>query len=311
MVALHHWYRESADLLLNQGQYREAAFILRVNLTLSEDLFSESGFLVLSDRDSLSDCLHMLGDYTEAISLDWKTLNIRQEIDKDGEGTIATLLRLAHGFKAIGERKKALPLYRSALDSRINTLGLNHDVTLKTLHDVACCLGETGHPEEASNMFAQILTIRDDPSAGVDHDDFCMIAARHGLATSRYALGDLIQAAKLTDQNLLAIQGSRILSDPLISAINGLQHRIETTTHHGINARRDGAESLSLTSDVLNSSSGFPDHTKMISANPQHLHDGYIPFRGRSLSPQSEVDRPRMIHTASAKENMEMLHRKL
>ncbi|KAI4279945.1 MAG: hypothetical protein L6R35_005993, partial [Caloplaca aegaea] len=119
--------------------------------------FSEHDLTVLSDRDSLSDCLRELGDYEGAIKIDEVTILARQDIDQEGEDTITTLQSLANNLSQTGKYQKAIPLYRSALATRIKTLGGKHEDTLATKHNLASSLDELGLAEEASRLNAQIL----------------------------------------------------------------------------------------------------------------------------------------------------------
>lgn len=73
----HRRNGNSADSLRNRGKHEQAARLLRRNLAMSSEHFNEHDLTVLSDRDSLSDCLRELGDYAGAIKLDEVTLPIR------------------------------------------------------------------------------------------------------------------------------------------------------------------------------------------------------------------------------------------
>ncbi|KAL9005235.1 MAG: hypothetical protein Q9188_001995 [Gyalolechia gomerana] len=222
-----HWRNgNNADSLRNEGRHEQAAILLRENLAMSSKYFSEHDLTVLSDRDSLSDCLHELGDYEGAIKLDEVTLPIRQRIDKEGEDTVATLQSLSDNLRQIEKHEKAIPLYRSALASRIKTLGRKHEATLETKHNLASSLYESGQVREASRLNAQILKVREEQLAADDDD---LIATRHNLATNYHALGYLEQAAQLTNQNLLALQNTRTSNDAQLLEISKLQDRINST----------------------------------------------------------------------------------
>ena len=219
----HRRNRYSASSLRSQGQHAKAYGLLRQNLAMSSKTLGEHDLTVLSDQDSLSDCLRELGDYEGAIILDEVTLPIRQRLDKEGEDTIATLQSLADNLSQTGKHQKALPLHRSALATRTKTLGMYHEDTLQTKHNLASSLYELGHAHEASELNAQILRARQERLAADDDD---LIATRHNLATNHYALGNLEQAAKLTNQNLLTLQKTRTSDDPQLLAIYGLQDRL-------------------------------------------------------------------------------------
>ncbi|KAL8902272.1 MAG: hypothetical protein Q9207_004808 [Kuettlingeria erythrocarpa] len=201
---------------------------------MSSKCFSEHDLTVLSDRDSLSDCLRELGDYEGAVKLDEETLPIRQRIDKEGEDTIATLQSLADNLSQSGKHDKAVPLYRSALATRIMTLGRKHEDTLGTKHNLASSLYELGQAEKASKLNAQILKIREELLAASDYD---LIATRHNLATNHHALGNLEQAAQLTIQNLVALQSTRTSDDGQLLAVRVLQDRIQSTIRKAERAR--------------------------------------------------------------------------
>lgn len=230
----HRRNGNSAELLLDQGKHEQASSLLRQNLAMSSKYFSEHDLTVLSDRDTLSDCLRELGDYKGAIKLDEVTLPIRQRIDKEGEDTIATLQSLADNLREIGKHGKAVPLYRSALATRIKTLGWNHEGTLETKHNLASSLHELGQAEEASKLNAQILKAREGHLAA---DDENLIATRHNLATNHHALGTLEQAAQLTIQNLVVLQNTRTSDDAQLLAIREFQDRIKSTIREAKRAR--------------------------------------------------------------------------
>ncbi|KAL8924395.1 MAG: hypothetical protein Q9172_002697 [Xanthocarpia lactea] len=222
----HRRNEDSANVLRNQGKHRQAAILLRQKLAMSEQYFSERDLTVLSDRDSLSDCWRELGYYVRAIKLDRATLSIRQTLDLEGEDTIATLQSLADNLSQIRKNSEAIPFYRSALATRLKTLGRKHNDTLETQHNLASSLYESGQAKEASQLNAQVLKIREERLVADDDD---LVATRHNLATNHYALGDLRLAEELTEQNLLALQSNRALNDAQLLAICGLQDRIKAT----------------------------------------------------------------------------------
>lgn len=210
----------------DQGRHEEAAVLLRQNLSMSSRYFSGIDLKVLMDRDSLSDCLREIGDYKEAIKLDEVTLPIRQKIDHEAEDTIATTQSLAYNLSQIGEREKAILLYRSAVDTRTKTQGPIHPDTLDTKHNLASTLNDCGQAAEASNINAQILKAREKQLPANDDD---LIATRHNLAANHYALGKIEEAARLTNQNLRALRGTRASTDGQLRAVTGLRDRIELT----------------------------------------------------------------------------------
>ncbi|KAI4244602.1 MAG: hypothetical protein L6R42_010413, partial [Xanthoria sp. 1 TBL-2021] len=198
---------------------------------MSSEHFNEHDLTVLSDRDSLSNCLRELGDYAGAIKLDEVTLPIRQKLEED---TIATLQSLADNLSQIGNHKNAIPLNRSALATRIETRGKKHEDTLETQHNLASSLYDPGQAQEASILNAQILKAREERLAADDDD---LIATGHNLATNHYALGNLKQAAELTNQNLPALQNTRTSDDAQLLAICGLQDRIKSIFREAERAR--------------------------------------------------------------------------
>ncbi|KAI4253593.1 MAG: hypothetical protein L6R42_007528, partial [Xanthoria sp. 1 TBL-2021] len=198
---------------------------------MSSEHFNEHDLTVLSDRDSLSNCLRELGDHAGAIKLDEVTLPIRQKLEED---IIATLQSLADNLSQIGNHKNAIPLHRSALATRIETRGKKHEDTLETQHNLASSIDELGQAQEASILNAQILKAREERLAA-DYDD--LIATRHNLATNHYALGNLKPAEELTNQNLLALQNTRTSDDAQLLAICGLQDRIKSIIREAERAR--------------------------------------------------------------------------
>lgn len=382
----HRRNGNSADSLRNRGKHEQAAGLLRRNLAMSSGHFNEHDLTVLSDRDSLSDCLHELGDYAGAIKLDEVTLPVRQKLDKEGEDTIATLQSLADNLSQIGNHKNAIPLHRSALATRIKTRGRKHEDTLETQHNLASSLYELGQAQEASILNAQILKAREERLAADDND---LIATRHNLATNHYALGNLKQAAELTNQNLLALQNTRTSDDAQLLAICGLQDRIKSTIREAERTRairvnkqvqaatkeesgsvsgnrvetraqasefqagldtlhrkpkattkpREGesgarteawveeskadAETRQITAGsnggnlaspgVLKQSSSCPEERGKMAKTAQQSENGNGPFRARSFGdPNFEVDRPKILHTASEKkQRISMLYQML
>ncbi|KAL8718398.1 MAG: hypothetical protein Q9225_004456 [Loekoesia sp. 1 TL-2023] len=230
----------SASSLRDQGKHAQAAVLLQQNLAMSSKFLSGTDMTVLSDRDSLSDCLRELGDYEGAIKLDEGTLAVRQRLDDRGEDTIATLKSLADNLSQIGQHKKAIPLYQSALSTRSRTLGLEHEDTLDTEHYLASCLHEDGQYSEASRLNTQVLKIREEQLAA---DDYNLIATRHNLATNHYALGAITQAAELTNRNLQALNGNmgRASTDAQLQSVVVLQERIKSTIQRAraVRARKE------------------------------------------------------------------------
>ncbi|KAL8733509.1 MAG: hypothetical protein Q9181_003571 [Wetmoreana brouardii] len=223
----HRLNGDTAKSLRKQDKHAHAADLLRENLAMSSKHFNANNLTVLNDRDSLSDCLHKLGGYGEAIKLDEVTLWIRQKIDGEGKDTIATLQSLADNLRKIGRHDKAIPLYQSALDTRIKTLGWKHNDTLDTIHNLATSLCDCRDFKEACRLNAQLLKTREERLAA---DDYSLIATRHNLATNHYYLGDLPQAAELTNQNLQALENTRASTDSQVQQLRELQERIESTS---------------------------------------------------------------------------------
>lgn len=218
-----------ADWLQNQGnhaQRAQAADLLRQNLSMSSKHFSDIDPTVLSDRDSLSDCLQELGDYKGAVKLDEVTLPIRQRIDNEAEDTVATLQSLADNLSRLGQHGKAIPLYRTALSTRERTCGLTHEATLSTKHNLASSLYEFGQAREASIINRQILKVREEQLAT---DDYDLVATTHNLAADCYALGDLGRAVQLTNRNLRVLQDTRPSTDTQLLEVIALQGRIKET----------------------------------------------------------------------------------
>ena len=286
----HRRNRKFADSLRSQDQHAQACGLLRQNLAMSSKALSEHDLTVLSDQDSLSDCLRELGDYEGAISLDKVTLPIRQNLDKEGEDTIATLQSLADNLSQTGSYKEALPLHRLALTTRTKTLGLHHEDTLETKHNLASSLYELGHAHEASKLNAQILEAREERLAADDDD---LIATRHNLATNHYALGNLEQAAKLTNQNLLALQKTRSSNDPQLLAIHELQDRLNSTIRGAMRAQRIdmNKQAFSTTKKVSGLVSG--DHDEIgpqASVFQADLHPKVPKPRKKEFKAQAEAD---------------------
>ncbi|KAL8703225.1 MAG: hypothetical protein Q9201_003583 [Fulgogasparrea decipioides] len=224
-----HQHRQNGDWaisLRNQDKHAQAANLLRINLAMSSRYFKADDLTVLNDRDSLSDCLRELGDYEGAIKLDEVTLPIRQKIDAEAEDTIATLQSLADNLRQIGKLDKAIPLYRSALSTRVKTLGWKHNDTLDTRHNLANSLYDCGQVREACELNAQLLKIREERLAADDDD---LIATRHNLAMNYYDLGYLQQAAELTNQNLRALKNTGVSTDDQSQAARRLQEIINFT----------------------------------------------------------------------------------
>ncbi|KAL9598522.1 MAG: hypothetical protein Q9219_004424 [cf. Caloplaca sp. 3 TL-2023] len=230
----HQRNRRTASSLRDQGKHAQAASLLRQNLAMSSNCFDQQDLTILSDRDTLSDCLSELGDYEEAIKLDEVTLPIRRKVDPEGEDTIATLQSLADNLSQNGEHEKAIPLHRSALATRTRTLGREHPDTSETKHNLASSLYGSGQIAEASRLNAQLLKVRERHLAPGDDD---LIATRHNLATNYYALGNLEHAAQLTNQNLKALQTPRGSNDAQLVAVRGLQDRIKSTIRKATKAK--------------------------------------------------------------------------
>lgn len=216
----------AADKLQNQGKHAKAAELLRQNLWTTSKHLSGSDPMVLSDRDSLSDCLRGLGDFKGAVELDEVTLPLRQRIDDQAEDTIATLQSLADNLSSLGQYGRAIPLYRSALSTRTKALGLGHEITLQTKHNLASSLYEFGQPREASRINRQVMKIRE---ATLAADNVDLVATIHNLATNSYSLGDLERAIQLTKRNLQALQGIRAPTDEQLLEVIALQDRIKST----------------------------------------------------------------------------------
>ena len=136
-----------------------------------------------------------------------------------------------------GKYQKAIPLYRSALATRIKTLGGKHEDTLATKHNLASSLDELGLAREASRLNAQILKVREELLAA---DDYDLIANRHNLAKNHYALGKVELAAHLINQNLVALQETPT-HDAQLLAIRELQDRVRSIVS---NVKRALATSL-------------------------------------------------------------------
>ena len=212
-------------MLQSQGEHAKALDLLSQNLATSSKHLSENDSTVLSDRDRLSQCLRVLGDYEGAVELDEATLSLRKRIHIYAPETIATQHNLAENLNSLGQHERAIPLYQSALSARERTLGPRHSLTLQTKHNFALSLFRAGQIREASMINEQVLKVREKYLAADNSD---LVSSIHNLSLYSYALGDLERAYQLTNRNLQALHGIRAPTDNDLRQVISLKNQIES-----------------------------------------------------------------------------------
>ena len=224
--------------LQDQGKHRAAAALLRENAAASIQHLGPRHLTTLNDQDTLSDCLHELGEYREAVRLDRETLRIRKSLSEKTQTTLATQHSLASNLSQLGEYEESVKLNRSTLALRESVLGKYHDDTLETRHQLAYDLHKKGQDEEASQLNLQTLRTRERTLA---LDDYDLIASRHNLAINFRALQKLDKALALCEQNLVPLRKSRPEADQQLREVEDLQKRVKV----------DMQKSKPLAKDVL------------------------------------------------------------
>lgn len=288
---------KDAGSLQDQGKYLDAAALLRKNLASSTQHLGVRHLDTLNDRDCLSDCLHDLGKYAEAVALDRETLEIRKRNDEKSRETLATQHSLANNLGQLGHYKESIPLYRSVLARRKEILGDNHNDTLETQHQLAYNLHKHEQDKEALQLNTQTLEIRERRLAP---DDYEFIATRHNLATNFHALKNLDKAMALTDQNLEFLRGTRPAADQQLREVEMFQERIKSDIldlERSKKASREKekadkqAENVRLESRLPTQTEKAFEHTPKVSEKPNK----------RRVSPPGEerIGKPRKMEMSS------------
>ena len=187
--------QRNAESLRVQGLYSEAADLFRQNLADSSQCFSPGHANVLNDRDRLANCLHELGRYQAAITIDEETLRLRYHHGKEAKDTMQTQVNLACSLNRLGQFERAIALYRTVLTIRKKTLGDTHPDTLDTRNEMVRILHKHGDFAEA---FRHNLYLLDVLAESRRADDYDLILCKHNLAISWCAFENYECAMQLT-----------------------------------------------------------------------------------------------------------------
>ena len=213
-----------AEMLRKQGLYSEAANLFRQNLAVSSKYFNHDHTNILNDRDGLSVCLHKLGQYQAAVTINEETLRLRNHLYKEAKETTAAQVNLAHNLTQLGRFERAILLLQTVLDIRTKTLGHTHPDTLDTRHWLASVLQSHGN---ALDAYRHNLFLLDILAESRRADDSELIECKHNTADNLCTLGGYERAMQLTLENLQVLLNTRGSSGTQIRMAEDLRKYID------------------------------------------------------------------------------------
>jgi len=186
---------------LNSKGYPIPMLALQPHLRLVTNVALERG-----DKRAANLCtqlgihLHMIGEYSEAVSYTEQALAIRRKVLEPEDPEIAgSLNNLGELYRAQGKYEQAEPLFEQALAIRRKALGAEHPNVATSLNNLGELYRAQGKYEQAEPLFEQALAIWR-KALGAEHPDVAM--SLNNLAGLYRAQGEYEQAEPLYEQAL-------------------------------------------------------------------------------------------------------------
>ncbi len=183
-----------ADVLIDQGQYKNAEDTLRAIVQVLTPLSGPQAPAVLKVRSSLTYARWKQGKVAEA-ETDFRDLIKAQEkvLGPEHPDTLSSRNGLAGVFNEEGKFAEAEAEHRQLLKSREKALGPDDPETLKSRSNLAIALANQGKYAESEALFREVATVSE-KALGPEHPD--TLRAGIGVASILNAEGKYAEAEK-------------------------------------------------------------------------------------------------------------------
>jgi tetratricopeptide (TPR) repeat protein len=160
-----------ADVLIDQGQYREAATVLQRAVEARASAFGPEHPNTLRSRNRLAYALWREGRYRDAEAEFRKLIAVEERVlgEQDPE-TLASENGLANALDDEGRHVDAESEHRRVLDLRSKVLGPENPETLKSRNNLALAVNREQKYAEAEKQFRELVTI-EERVLGPEHPD--------------------------------------------------------------------------------------------------------------------------------------------
>ncbi len=151
-----------ADVLIDQGQYREAATVLQGALEARASAFGPENPDTLRSRNRLAYALWRQGRYRDAEAEFRKLITVEERLlgAQDPE-TLASENGLANALDDEGKHGDAESEHRRVLELRSKVLGPENPETLKSRNNLALALNRQKKYVEAEKQFRELITVEE------------------------------------------------------------------------------------------------------------------------------------------------------
>ncbi len=151
-----------ADVLIDQGQYREAAAVLQGALDARANAFGPENPDTLRSRNRLAYALWRQGRYRDAEAEFRKLIAVEERLlgAQDPE-TLASENGLANALDDEGKHADAESEHRRVLELRSKVLGPENPETLKSRNNLALALNRQKKYVEAEKQFRELITVEE------------------------------------------------------------------------------------------------------------------------------------------------------
>ena len=181
-----------ANLLVDQGQYRDAENVARAVVEVRTQVLGSEHPDTLRSRSQLSAALGRQGKHVEA-EADLRELIKREEkvIGPEHPDTLSSRHRLALTLALQGKYAAAEAEFRQVLKLREKVLGPEHPQTLSTRNNLATVVGLEGKYAEAEAEHRSLLKLRE-KVLGTEHPD--TLTSRNNVASALLLEGNYAEA---------------------------------------------------------------------------------------------------------------------
>ncbi len=149
-----------ASVYLMQKQYKEAEWLLKDALKISQDIFGKKSPEVAISLNNLGGMYQEQKQYRKATHFFRRALNIHKEAVGIKHFFTATALNnLGGAYRSLGEFKKATPLFKQALKIRKEVLGVNHPNIANSYNSLGGLYADQGQYKKAEPFIRPALEI--------------------------------------------------------------------------------------------------------------------------------------------------------
>jgi tetratricopeptide (TPR) repeat protein len=151
-----------ADVLIDQGQYREAATVLQGALAARASAFGPEHPDTLRSRNRLAYALWRQGRYRDAEGEFRKLIAVEERLlGAQNPETLASENGLANALDDEGKHSDAESEHRHVLELRSKVLGPENPETLKSRNNLALALNRQKKYVEAEEQFRELITVEE------------------------------------------------------------------------------------------------------------------------------------------------------